>query len=58
MATCEKVTKKELFMWQAPAFNFELSADQLLEKALKAGFVTKTGDDEYLVNDNFYEYSE
>lgn len=53
MATFEKVTKKELFMWQAPAFNFELSADQLLEKALKAGFVTKTGDDEYLVNDGY-----
>ena len=47
------VTKKELFMWQAPSFNFDLSADQILDRALKVGFVTKVGDDKYLVNEDY-----
>jgi hypothetical protein len=46
-------TKHELFMAQAPNTNFEYDADQLLEKALEVGFVTKIGDDQYLMN-NIY----
>ena len=42
-------TKHELFMAQAPNTNFEYDADQLLEKALEVGFVTKIGDDLYLM---------
>ena len=35
------VSKKDLWRLQAPAFNFELDEDQLLKKALSAGFVTR-----------------
>ena len=43
-------TKKQLWLNQAPCFNFELDKDQLLKEALKRGFVTKIGQDKYLVN--------
>ena len=48
-----KLTKHELWMSQAPCFNFELDEDQLLAKALESGFVTKTGEDEYLMNEDY-----
>ena len=48
-------TKKRLFLNQAPSYNFELSEDQLLEKALEVGFVTQVGEDKYLMNDNYGE---
>ena len=53
----EKVTKKEFFQWQAPSFNFELDADQLLAEALNRGFLTKVDGegDLYLVNDEYGE---
>ena len=49
------LTKKQLFTSQAPCFNFELDEDQILEKSLKAGFVTKVegADDSYKVNENY-----
>jgi len=50
----ETYTKKTLFLSQAPNFNFELNAEQILEKALDAGFVTKIDDDLYEIN-NAYE---
>lgn len=34
------ITKKQLFMAQAPSFNFELDEDELLEAALDRGYVT------------------
>ena len=43
------LTAKELYMEYAPSFNFE----QLLAKALDVGFVTKTGDDQYTVNEDY-----
>ena len=46
-------TSNELFLNQAPSFNFELDEPQLLAKALEIGFVTKTGDDQYLVNQDY-----
>ena len=46
-------TKKELWLNQARCWNFELDEDQLLSKALQVGFVTKVGDDSYLVNQNY-----
>jgi|TARA_R100000084_G_scaffold95028_1_gene48758 hypothetical protein len=46
-------TKEELWLSQAPNFNFELDGDQLLEKALASKFVTKIGEDQYLVNNNY-----
>lgn len=46
-------TKKELWLSQAPSTNFELDEDQLLAKALDVGFVTKIGDDEYLMNNDY-----
>ena len=36
----EILSKKDLFMWQAPSFNFDLNADEILAKALEVGFVT------------------
>ena len=49
----EIVTKKELWLQQAPSFNFELGEDALLKKALEVGFVTKTDKDQYLVNEEY-----
>ena len=46
-------TKQSLFMAQAPGWNFELNADQLLDKALELGFVTEIGDDKYLMNNDY-----
>jgi hypothetical protein len=46
-------TKHELFMAQAPSWNFELNEDQLLDKALELGFVTEIGDDKYLMNNDY-----
>ena len=46
-------TQHELFMAQATNTNFEYDADQLLAKALDVGFVTKIGDDQYLMNNNY-----
>ena len=40
-------------MTQAPSFNFELDEDQLLDKALEVGFVTKVDEDLYKVNNNY-----
>ena len=49
----EILTRDELWQWQIPAFNFELSKDELLKKALKVGFVTKVGKDQYKVNTQY-----
>ena len=47
------VTKDELFIWQAPSFNFELDEDKLLAKALAVGFVEKVGRDKYKLNEAY-----
>jgi|TARA_R110000824_G_scaffold6318_2_gene29241 hypothetical protein len=47
------LTKKELFMAQAPSFNFDLNADEILAKALEVGFVTEVSEDQYLVNEDY-----
>ena len=47
------LSKKELFMNQAPSFNFDLNADQILSKALEVGFVTEVSEDQYLVNEDY-----
>ena len=51
-------TKQELFIAQAPSFNFELNADQLVNKGLEVGFITEVGKDQsfqtiYEVNQNY-----
>ena len=46
-------TKHSLFMNQAPSFNFEMGGDELLKRALEIGFVTKVGEDKYLMNENY-----
>lgn len=50
-----QLTKRELFLQQAPAFNFELDADQLVEEGLKRGFITKIEGEEdlYQINTNY-----
>ena len=48
-------TKKELWLNQAPSFNFELDQDQLLDKALNAGFVKEIGEDQYQINSSYGE---
>ena len=48
-------TKKQLWQNQAPSFNFEKNADELLEQALLSGFVDKIGKDQYQVNLNYPE---
>ena len=51
----EVVTPKQLFMTQAPAFNFELDEAELLEEALERGFVTPIAGkkDLYLINADY-----
>ena len=49
------VTSKELWMEQAPCFNFELDETQMLAKALEKGFVTEVGENQYLINEEYYE---
>ena len=46
-------TKHELFMNQAPNFNFELDEDQLLKKALEVGYVIEIDDNKYLVDNDY-----
>ena len=46
-------TKHELFMAQAPSWNFELDEEQLLNRALELEFVTKIGDNKYLMNNDY-----
>ena len=48
-------TKKQLWQNQAPSFNFEKNADELLEQALLSGFVDQVGEDQYQVNLNYPE---
>ena len=48
-------TSPELWINQAPSFNFELNEAQLLAKALDAGFVKKVGDNQYLLNEAYGE---
>lgn len=48
-------TKKELYLNQAPSFNFEKDEDELLHQALLSGFVDQVGDDQYQVNLNYPE---
>jgi len=49
------VTKNELYLQQAPSFNFELSEDKLLEQAIESGFVTiiEGVEDQYLINEGY-----
>jgi hypothetical protein len=49
-------SKQSLFQAQAPRWNFELDADQLLDKALELGFVKEIGDDEYLQDENYVTF--
>jgi len=48
-------TKKQLWQNQAPGFNFEKNAYELLEQALLSGFVDQVGEDQYQVNLNYPE---
>ncbi len=48
-------TKKQLWQSQAPSFNFEKNADELLEQAPLSGFVDQVGEDQYQVNLNYPE---
>ena len=52
------MTKQELWFNQAPNFNFELDEDQLLKKALEAGFVKQVSSNQYEVNENYVETSD
>ena len=49
------ITKDELFHQQAPSFNFELDSNQLLDKALKSGYITKVNGviDRYRINEDY-----
>lgn len=53
--TVKTCTAHELFMAQAPSFNFELGEKELLEKALEVGYVSKMDGEEdlYLINQDY-----
>mgnify|MGYP000326940545 FL=1 len=46
-------TKQELWLNQAPCLNFEFDEDELLEEALDNGFVTRIGENKFLVNNEY-----
>jgi len=46
-------TKQELWLNQAPCLNFEFDEDELLEEALDNGFVTRIGENKFLVNNGY-----
>jgi|TARA_R110002124_G_scaffold70220_4_gene188332 hypothetical protein len=48
------ISKEELWLQQAPSFNFEKNADELLQQALLSGFVDEVGEDQYQINDNYH----
>ena len=51
------VTKEEIFLSQAPNFNFELDEDELVAEGLKRGFLTpsdQTRDGEKLFEINLH----
>ena len=49
------VTSEQFFQQQAPSFNFELNEDELIEKGLEVGFITKIegAEDLYLINRDY-----
>jgi hypothetical protein len=47
------VTRKQYICTQMPAFNFELDADELIDKGLEDGFITDLGNDHYLINSDY-----
>ena len=47
----ETINKKQLYQANAAKFNFELNADEILEKALEVKLITRFGDDEYIINE-------
>tara|TARA_R110000796_G_scaffold14055_1_gene46114 strand:- start:2 stop:187 length:186 start_codon:yes stop_codon:yes gene_type:complete len=49
------VTRKEFVHWQMPSFNFELSADELVKKALSVGLIKQIADDLYEVNEDYWD---
>ncbi len=52
-ADVKLVTKKLLWLSQAPSFNFELGEDEVLELAIKRGFVTLVTEPVYMINDDY-----
>ncbi len=48
-------TKEQLWISQAPLFNFEKDEDELLHQALLSGFVDEISEDQYRVNLNYPE---
>jgi hypothetical protein len=48
-------TKEQLWVNQAPSFNFEKDEDELLHQALLSGFVDEIGKNQYRVNLNYPE---
>jgi len=49
----EILSASNIFHYYAPSFNFELDQEALVAKALKRGFVTMVGIDQYLVNQDY-----
>jgi len=47
------VTSRELWMQQAPSFNFELSEEELLFRALEVGYVKRVAKNLYEINDDY-----
>ena len=51
------VTAQELFMQQAPSFNFEMGKEEMVAHGLEVGFITqlssKDGEPLYLINEEY-----
>jgi len=53
LAPSDFITAAEIFHYYAPGFSFELDQEALVLEALKRGFVTMVGVDQYLINQNY-----
>jgi hypothetical protein len=47
------VTREQLFSQQAPNFNFELGADEIVKRGLEVGFISEVKDGLYLINKDY-----
>jgi len=49
------VTKEEWFILQAPAMNFEMNAEELIEEAIERNILKHIKEDKYLIIDEDYQ---
>lgn len=49
----EMVTSSEIFQRHAPDFNFELNEEELVQRGLDCGFLSRAGKDKYIISKDY-----